>query len=51
MLAFNNFYKMQSQLTSTRSCEPPGRVQMHNPGRVHWQNAGNHSILKVSKAS
>ena len=34
-------------LRCTGSCEPPDRAQMHNPGRVYWEKARNHNILRV----
>ena len=36
---------MQPGLTG--SCEPPGRAEIHNPGRVHYQSAGSINILYV----
>ena len=39
--------EVSMQLGCMRSCEPHGRVQMHNPGRVHWQSNGNLNILSV----
>ena len=43
--------KLPMQLGCTGSCEPSGWVQMHNLGRVHWVNAGNHNVLSVFKVS
>ena len=43
--------KLPMQLRCTVSCEPSGRIHMHNPGRITWRNAGNRNILSVSKAS
>ena len=40
----------QMLLGCTGSCEPAGRVQMHNTGGVHWQILGNHKSFRVLKA-
>ena len=39
--------KLAMQLGCMGSCEHLGRVHIHNPGKVHWQSAGNHVILGV----
>lgn len=39
------------QFGRTWSWEPPGKAQMHNPGRVHLESAEYHNILIVFKPS
>ena len=33
-----------------KSCKPPGRIQVHNPGGVICQNFTNHKSLGILKA-
>lgn len=39
------------QLRCRGSCQPHGRVQVPNPGGVHWGNTGYCNICRVFKAS
>ena len=37
--------ELSMQLGWTRSCKPPVKIQMHNPGRIHWRSAGTYTSL------
>ena len=43
--------ELKVELGYTRSCEAPGRFQIHNAGTVHWRSAGNDNILSAFKPS
>ena len=37
--------KLPMQHGAQEAVSPPGSVQMHNPGRAHWQSTEKHNIL------
>ena len=41
--------EVQLQLRCTRRCDPPVRVEMHNPGSSETIPAGNHNFFSVFK--
>lgn len=42
--------KLPMQHGAQEAVSPPGSVQMHNPGRAHWQSTEKHNILSVFRS-